>query len=143
MINGASHNIAWGQFQPGIQMVHEAAAIGEPAVHRLRRARLRKSGTTWPWVIKTGRVKIHEFHIANPAPSPPRHRDAVAGGFSSGCWIIYTRLAPPVASTTTRGWNITSTCPVCRFSRAPRKRLPSIPVCGWRSDPPRCSDQIE
>jgi hypothetical protein len=69
-IDGAGHDVARGQFQPLVIIGHEALAgprIDQPpalAAHRLGDEEVLDLQ-----IVEAGRVELHHFHVAHPAPA--------------------------------------------------------------------------
>ncbi len=93
-VDGAGHDVARGERGERMVFVHERLALRRledaplPA-HGLgdeERARLR--------VEEARRMELHELHVRNRRPRPPRHRDAVARG-DVGVGGVEVHLAAP------------------------------------------------
>ena len=93
-VDGAGDDVARCQLEALIVRGHEAGAVRELEIPTLAAQRLGDQKTALLRVIKTGRMKLDELHVRDPAAGSPCHRDAVAGG-GVGVGGVAIHLAGP------------------------------------------------
>lgn len=79
MVNGARHNIAWGQFTAFIKPVHKTCAIRQQQFATFTAYGFGNQEGFGLRVIQAGWMELAEFHIHHTASRTPGHGNAIAG----------------------------------------------------------------
>ena len=80
VVDGAGHDVPWGQLFAWVEARHEAFAVGQAQQGALAAQGFGDQETLGLRVIQAGGVELVEFQVRHPAAGPPGHGDTVAAG---------------------------------------------------------------